>query len=74
MLADFKHHALNLMDDLHALTARLQAFEQKHGLLSPDFYGPYQAGHLDTGENLRDVTLWARAYEMKLKLEQTIRH
>jgi hypothetical protein len=61
-----------LMDDLYALTARLQGFEQKYGLLSPDFYALYQAGQLDTGDNLRDVTLWAGAYEMKLKLEQTI--
>jgi hypothetical protein len=61
-----------LMDDLYALTAQVQSYEQKYGLLSPDFYGLYQAGHLDTGENLRDVTLWAGAYEMKLKLEKTI--
>jgi len=60
-----------VMDDLYAITARMQAFEQKYGLLSSDFYDLYQAGQLDTGENLRDVTLWAGAHEMKLKLEET---
>jgi hypothetical protein len=62
-----------LMDDLNAITARLRVFEQKYGLLSSDFIALYQTGELDTGENLPDVTLWAGAYEMKLKLEETVR-
>lgn len=61
------------MDDLTALTARTQGFEQKYGLLSADFYALYQAGQLDTGEHLRDVTLWAASYEARLKLEETAR-
>jgi hypothetical protein len=60
------------MDDLYAIAARLQTFEQKYGLLSSDVYALYQTGQLDTGENLRDVTLWAGAYEMKLKLETVV--
>jgi hypothetical protein len=60
-----------VMDDLYRISARLQAFEQKYGLLSSDFYALYQAGQLDTGENLRDVTLWAGMYQMKLTLEET---
>ena len=60
--------------DLYALTARTQSFEQKYGLRSADFYALYQAGQLDTGENLRDVTLWAGAYESRLKLEASARH
>jgi hypothetical protein len=62
-----------LLDDLNAITARLRAFEQKYRLLSSDFYALYQTGQLDTGENLRDVTLWAGAYEMTLKLEEAVR-
>lgn len=60
-----------VMDDLYRIAVRLQTFEQKYGLLSSDFYALYQAGKLDTGENLRDVTLWAGAYQMKLNLEET---
>lgn len=59
-----------VMDDLYRIAGRLQTFEQKYGLLSSDFYALYQAGKLDTGENLRDVTLWAGAYQMKLNLEE----
>lgn len=62
-----------VMEDLYAMTARLQSFEQRYGLLSSDFYALYKAGQVDTGENLRDVTLWAGAYEMKLNLEETAR-
>jgi hypothetical protein len=62
-----------VMDDLYAVIARMAPFEQKYGLLSADFYTLYQSGQLDTGENLRDVTLWAGAYEMKLKLEESAR-
>ncbi|MGH9842122.1 MAG: hypothetical protein ACREEM_25490 [Blastocatellia bacterium] len=61
------------VNDLHAIIARMLPFEQKYGLLSADFYTLYQSGQLDTGENLRDVTLWAGAYEMKLKLEEVAR-
>ncbi len=63
----------SVVDDVHALTVRTLGFEQKYGLLSADFYALYQAGQLDTGENLRDMTLWAGAYESKLKLEETAR-
>lgn len=62
-----------VMDDLQLITARLQVFEQKYGLLSADFYALYQSGQLDTGENLRDMTLWAGAYQIKLRLEETAR-
>jgi len=62
-----------VIDDLYAIIARMLPFEQKYGLLSSDFYALYQSGQLDTGENLRDVTLWAGAYEIKLKLEETAR-
>jgi hypothetical protein len=62
-----------VMDDLNLITARLQVFEQKYGLLSADFYALYQSGQLDTGENLRDVTSWAGAYKIKLKLEEAAR-
>jgi hypothetical protein len=62
-----------VMNDLYAITARMLPFEQKYGLLTSDFYALYQSGQLDTGENLRDVTLWAGAYEMKLKLEEAAR-
>jgi len=62
-----------IVNDLHAIIARMLPFEQKYGLLSADFYTLYQSGQLDTGENLRDVTLWAGAYEMKLKLEEAAR-
>ena len=62
-----------MIDDLSAIIRRTQAFEQKYGVLSSDFYSLYQSGQLDTGENLRDVTLWAGAYETKLKLEEMVR-
>ncbi len=60
-----------VMDDLSLITTRLQAFEQKYGLSSSDFYALYQSGQLDTGENLRDVTIWAGTYKTKLGLEET---
>jgi len=62
-----------VMDDPNLITARLQVFEQKYGLLSADFYALYQSGQLDTGEDLRDVTLWAGAYKTKLRLEEAAR-
>lgn len=80
-LRDNLPHVMELMEkkiqqvvnDLHAIIARMLPFEQKYGLLSADFYALYQSGQLDTGENLRDVTLWAGANEMKLKLEEAAR-
>jgi hypothetical protein len=61
------------LDDLAALAARTQGFEHKYGLLSADFYVLYQDGQLDTGDSLRDVTLWAGAYEAQLNLESLVR-
>jgi hypothetical protein len=61
-----------LMDDLNLITARLQVFEQKYGLLSADFYALYHSGQLDTGENPHDVTSWAGSYKIKLKLEEAV--
>ncbi len=62
-----------VVNDLHAIIARVLPFEQRYGRLSADFHTLYQSGQLGTGENLRDVTLWAGAYEMELKLEEAAR-
>ncbi len=60
-----------LIEDLHALRARTQAFERKYGVTSQDFYELYQQGLLDDEgfEQSTEFVRWASAYEIKLERE-----
>jgi hypothetical protein len=62
-----------LIQDLHALEARVRAYERKYGITSADFYQLYQAGVLDDEgfEQSTEFTRWASAYALKLKREAT---
>jgi len=61
----------DLIEDLHALRARTQAFERKYGVTSRDFYELYQQGLLDDEgfEQSIEFVRWASAYEIKLERE-----
>ena len=60
-----------LIEDLHALRARTQAYERKYGVTSRDFYELYQQGLLDdeSFEQSTEFVRWASAYEMQLERE-----
>ena len=60
-----------IIQDLHALEARIHAYERKYGITSQDFYSLYQQGLLDNEgfEQSTEFTRWASAYEMKLERE-----
>ena len=60
-----------LIEDLHALRARTQAYERKYGVTSQDFYELYQQGLLDDEgfEQSTEFVRWASAYEIKLERE-----
>jgi len=55
-----------LIQDMHALQARTQAYERKYGVTSQDFYELYQQGLLDDEgfEQTTEFVRWAGAYEM----------
>jgi hypothetical protein len=55
-----------LIQDMHALQARTQAYERKYGVTSQDFYELYQQGLLDDEgfEQTTEFVRWASAYEM----------
>lgn len=60
-----------LIEDLHALRARTEAYERKYGVTSRDFYELYQQGLLDDEgfEQTTEFTRWASAYEMQVERE-----
>ena len=65
----------DIIQDLHALEARLREYEAKYGIASADFYELYQQGLLDNDglEQTMEFTRWASAYEMKLEREEAFR-
>jgi hypothetical protein len=60
-----------LIEDLHALRVRTQAYERKYGVTSQDFYSLYQQGLLDDEgfEQSTEFVHWASAYEMQIERE-----
>ena len=58
-----------IIQDLHALDARLRAYERKYGITSADFYELYRQGLLDDEgfEQSTEYVRWASAYTLKLK-------
>jgi hypothetical protein len=65
-----------LIEDLHALRARTQAYERKYGVTSQDFYDLYQQGLLDDEgfEQSTEFVRWASAYEMQMEREAVQSH
>jgi hypothetical protein len=61
----------DIIQDLHALEARIRAYERKYGIVSRHFYNLYQQGLLDDEgfEQSTEFTRWASAYTMKLERE-----
>ena len=64
-----------IIQDLHALEARLRAHEAKFGIASADFYEIYQQGLLDNDglEQTIEFTRWASAYAMQMEREDAFR-
>jgi hypothetical protein len=60
-----------LIEDLHALQFRTQAYERKYGVTSQDFYELYRQGGLDDEgfEQSTEFARWASAYEMQMERE-----
>ena len=65
----------SIIQDLHALEARLRAYEAKYGIASADFYEIYQQGLLDNDglEQTIEFTRWASAYEIQMEREDAFR-
>ena len=57
-----------VIEDLHALQARTQAYERKYGVTSQDFLALYRQGLLsDEGlEQSTEYVRWASAYEIQM--------
>jgi hypothetical protein len=57
-----------VIEDLHALQARTQAYERKYGVTSQDFLALYRQGLLcDEGfEQSTEFVRWASAYELQM--------
>lgn len=61
----------DVIRDIHILNRELEAYEEKYGLLSKDFYELYIQGKLPD-ENIEEIDeygQWAAAYRMKLYRE-----
>jgi len=60
-----------IIQDLHALEARIRAYEREYGVTSKDFYELYRQGLLDDDgfAQTTEFTRWASSYEMKLERE-----
>jgi hypothetical protein len=73
-LGDARRRTMTLdevIQDLHALEARIRAYERKYGVTSKDFYELYRQGLLDDDgfEQAKEFTRWASAYEIKQERE-----
>lgn len=55
-----------IIQDIHALEAKLVKLETRYNLRSPDFYHLYKAGEL---EQSREFIRWVGYYEAKLERE-----
>lgn len=57
----------DVLRDIHALNRELEAFEEKYGLLSKDFYELYVRGKLrdEEIEEIDEYGQWAAVYRMK---------
>ena len=60
-----------VIEDLHALQARTQAYERKYGVTSQDFLALYRQGLLSDEEleQSTEYVRWASAYEMQMDRE-----
>lgn len=56
----------DIIQDIHALEAKLVKLETRYNLRSPDFYHLYKAGEL---EQSREFIRWVGYYEAKLERE-----
>jgi hypothetical protein len=64
-----------IIDDIHALTEDLEAYERKYGVLSETFYESYMNGE-EPGDNLwvLDWADWAGAYKTLLRRQKQYHH
>jgi hypothetical protein len=57
------------VEALAALVRSLVAYEQRHGMVSADFYARYQKGEL---EDTADFVEWAGDYQHYLQLKEQL--
>jgi hypothetical protein len=64
-----------VLQDLHALEARLRRYEAQYGVASEEFHELYRQGLLDNEglESTTEFARWASAYTMKLERQQSFR-
>jgi hypothetical protein len=61
--------------DIHALTADVEVYERKYGILSETFYELYTRGEEPTDDAwVLDWSDWAGAYKILLRRQEQYRH
>jgi hypothetical protein len=57
-----------IIEDIHALTARCEVFERKYGVLSETFYESFMNGEEPADDDwVLDWSAWAGAYKVLLR-------
>jgi hypothetical protein len=65
----------DIIVDIHALNADLEAYEQKYGVLSETFYESYINGEEPEDDAwMLDWADWAGAYKILLRRQEQYRH
>ncbi|NCO39322.1 MAG: hypothetical protein COZ06_26465 [Armatimonadetes bacterium CG_4_10_14_3_um_filter_66_18] len=61
----------DILDDIHALTRDIEAYERKYGVLSETFYRAYSAGEEPADDSwILDWAGWAGAYKTLLRRQE----
>jgi len=63
-----------IIDDIHALSEDLEAYERKYGVLSETFYESYMSGEEPENDSwVLDWADWAGAYKIFLRRQEQYR-
>ena len=65
---------VNILRDIHALTAELQFYERKYGVLSETFFEAYMSGEEPEDDAwVPDFAIWAGTYQTWLDRQREYR-
>ena len=65
---------VNILQDIHALTAELQFYERKYGVLSETFFEAYMSGEEPEDDAwVPDFAIWAGTYQTWLDHQREYR-
>ena len=65
---------VNILQDIHALTAELQFYERKYGVLSETFFEAYMSGEEPEDDAwVPDFAIWAGTYQTWLDRQREYR-